>query len=291
VVRDRPDAIDPGRLRGLVEFSGVTYSYDAKRAAVSDLTFTALPGEIVALVGPTGAGKSTALALLHRALDPQTGTVKIDGMDVRGLQLSGLRKNIGVALQEVLLFNRSIGDNLRVGRPDATDEQLRDATAKAQALDFIETNPEGFEAKIGERGRMFSGSERQRISIARALVKNPPILILDESTGALDTHVEMKVEAALDELMKDRTTFVIARRLSTVRNASRILVFEAGRIVETGTFDELVSKDGAFARLVKARFSAGERTPDSAAAANPSHAAPNPDSAIPPDRITEDAAE
>ena len=144
-VRDRPDAVDPGRLRGLVEFKDVSFSYDGKRAAVADLTFTALPGETVALVGATGAGKSTALALLHRAFDPQSGTVKIDGMDIRALTLSGLRRNIGVVFQEALLFNRSIAENLRVGKPDATEEEMRSACERAQALDFIERQPEGFE--------------------------------------------------------------------------------------------------------------------------------------------------
>jgi ATP-binding cassette subfamily B protein len=253
-VRDRADAIDPGRVRGLVEFNDVSFSYDGKRAAVADLNFTALPGEIVALVGPTGAGKSTALALLHRVFDPQSGTVKIDGMDVRGIQLASLRRNIGVVFQEVLLLNRSIAENLRVGKPDATDEEIRDAAARAQALDFIERNPERFEANVGERGRMLSGGERQRISIARALLKNPPILILDEATSALDAATEAKVQAALDEVMKDRTTFVIAHRLSTVRNATRILVFEDGRVVESGTFDELVRRGGHFAALAKAQF-------------------------------------
>ena len=168
--------------------------------------------------------------------------------------MSALRRNIGVVFQEVLLFNRSIGDNLRVGRPEATDEEIRAAAAKAQALDFIEANPEGFEASVGERGRMLSGGERQRLSIARALVKNPPILILDEATSALDATTEMKVQAALDELMKERTTFVIAHRLSTVRNATRILVFDHGRIVESGSFDELIQRGGAFAALAKAQF-------------------------------------
>jgi ATP-binding cassette subfamily B protein len=253
-VRDRPDGVDPGRVRGLVEFSDVTFSYGGKRPAVSDLKFTALPGEIVALVGPTGAGKSTALALLHRAFDPQSGTIKIDGMDIRGLKLAALRRNIGVVFQEVLLFNRSIADNLRVGLPEASDEAIRDAAARAQALDFIERSPNGFDTSVGERGRLLSGGERQRISIARALLKNPPILILDEATSALDAGTETKVQAALDEVMKDRTTFVIAHRLSTVRNATRILVFEEGRIVETGTFDELVAKGGTFAGLAKAQF-------------------------------------
>jgi ATP-binding cassette subfamily B protein len=253
-VRDRPDAIDPGRVRGLIEFSDVSFSYDGKRAAVADLNFTALPGEIVALVGATGAGKSTALALLHRAFDPQSGSVKIDGMDIRGLKLAALRRNIGVVFQEVLLFNRSIAENLRVGRPEATDEEVRDAAARAQALEFVERNPEGFEASVGERGRMLSGGERQRVSIARALLKNPPILILDEATSALDAATELKVQAALDEVMKDRTTFVIAHRLATVRNATRILVFEDGRIVESGTFQQLVERDGVFAALARAQF-------------------------------------
>jgi ATP-binding cassette subfamily B protein len=253
-VRDRRDAVDPGRLRGMVEFSDVSFSYDGKRAAVADLSFTALPGETVALVGATGAGKSTALALLHRAFDPQSGTVKIDGMDIRGLKLSGLRHNIGVVFQEALLFNRSIAENLQAGKADATEAEMRDACARAQAIEFIERNPEGFAAVAGERGRALSGGERQRLSIARALLKDPPVLILDEATSALDAGTEAKVQAALDEVMKHRTTFVIAHRLSTVRNATRILVFDHGRIIESGSFDELVAKNGRFAELARAQF-------------------------------------
>jgi ATP-binding cassette subfamily B protein len=253
-VRDRLDAIDPGRLQGLVEFNNVSFSYDGKRPAVEDVTFTALPGQTIALVGPTGAGKSTAIALLHRAFDPQSGIIKIDGMDVRGMTLSALRRNIGVVFQEALLFNRSIADNLRVGKPDATLEEMRTAAARAQALDFIERGEQQFDTNAGERGRMLSGGERQRLSIARALLKDPPILILDEATSALDAVTEAKVNAALDEVMKGRTTFVIAHRLSTIRNATMILVFEHGRVIETGTFDELVEKDGHFAGLAKAQF-------------------------------------
>lgn len=152
-VRDRPDAVDPGRIRGLVEFADVSFSYDGKRPAVTDLSFTALPGEIIALVGSTGAGKSTALALLHRVFDPQSGTIKLDGMDIRGLKLGPLRRNIGVVFQEVLLFNRSIAENLRVGKPDATDEEIRTAAERAQALEFIEGHAQGFDAPVGERGR------------------------------------------------------------------------------------------------------------------------------------------
>jgi glucan exporter ATP-binding protein len=253
-VRDRPDAIDPGRLSGLVEFDDVSFSYDGKRPAVQDLSFTALPGQTIALVGPTGAGKSTAIALLHRAFDPQSGVIKIDGMDIRAIKLTALRRNIGVVFQEALLFNRSIADNLRVGKPDATEEEMRIAAARAQALEFIERGEHKFETNAGERGRMLSGGERQRLSIARALLKNPPILILDEATSALDAVTEAKVNAALDEVMKGRTTFVIAHRLSTIRKATKILVFDEGRVIESGTFDELVAQGGRFAELARAQF-------------------------------------
>jgi ATP-binding cassette subfamily B protein len=253
-VRDRLDAIDPGRLSGLVEFDNVSFSYDGKRPAIEDLSFTALPGQTIALVGATGAGKSTAIALLHRAFDPQSGVIKIDGMDVRGLTLAGLRRNIGVVFQEALLFNRSIADNLRVGKPDATEEEMRIAASRAQALDFIERSELKFDTNAGERGRMLSGGERQRLSIARALLKDPPILILDEATSALDAVTEAKVNLALDEVMKGRTTFVIAHRLSTIRHATRILVFDNGRVIESGSFDELLARRGYFAELARAQF-------------------------------------
>lgn len=252
-VHDRPDAIDAGRLSGLVEFNDVTFSYDGKRPAIEDLSFTALPGQTIALVGATGAGKSTAIALLHRAFDPQSGFIRIDGMDVRGVTLTSLRRNIGVVFQEALLFNRSIAENLLVGKPDATEAEMRKAAERAQALEFIERSG-GFETNAGERGRMLSGGERQRLSIARALLKDPPLLILDEATSALDAVTEAKVNAALDEVMKGRTTFVIAHRLSTIRNATRILVFENGRVIESGTFDELVAKGDHFADLARAQF-------------------------------------
>src|SRR6266404_3534772 len=260
-VRDRPGAIDPGRLHGDVQFDHVSFSYDSKRPAVRDLDFDVQPGETVALVGPTGAGKSTATALLHRVYDPQFGAVKVDGTDIRDFQLACLRKNIGVVFQEALLFNRSIAENLRVGKPDASDEELRAACARAQALDFVER--QGLDAPVGERGRLLSGGERQRLAIARALLKDPPILILDEATSALDAATERKVQAALDEVMKGRTTFVIAHRLATVRNADRILVLEDGRVVETGTFDELVRRGGRFLELAKAQFMVQENAQNS----------------------------
>jgi ATP-binding cassette subfamily B protein len=253
-LRDRPGAIDPGRVRGLVEFKEVSFSYDGKRPAVMDLSFTAAAGERIALVGPTGSGKSTALALLHRAFDPQSGAISIDGVDIRDLTLSGLRHNIGVVFQETLLFNRSIAENLRVGKPDASEAELREAAARAQALDFIEANSERLQAPIGERGRLLSGGERQRLAIARALLKDPPILILDEATSALDPLTESRVNLALDEVMKGRTTFVIAHRLATIRDANRILVFRHGRITESGTFEELKRRGGFFAELLAAQF-------------------------------------
>ncbi|HEX5845059.1 MAG TPA: glucan ABC transporter ATP-binding protein/ permease [Rhodoplanes sp.] len=257
-IHDRPDAIDPGRVTGRVEFDDVSFSYDGKRPAVLDLDFTAEPGERIALVGTTGAGKSTALSLLYRAFDPQSGAIRIDGLDVRGMTLAALRRNIGVVFQEGLLFNRSVAENLRIGNPDATEAELRDAAARAQALDFIERDPNGFDARVGERGRLISGGERQRLSIARALLKEPPILILDEATSALDAKTEAKLLVALEEVMKGRTTFVIAHRLATIRRADRILMFEHGRIVEAGTFDDLMRAGGPFSELAKAQYLSAE---------------------------------
>jgi ATP-binding cassette subfamily B protein len=253
-VADRPGAIEPKRFNGRVEFDHVTFSYGGGRPAAEDLTFSAQPGETIALVGATGAGKSTALALLHRAFDPQSGAIRIDDTDIRDIKLSALRSNIGVVFQESLLFNRSIAENLRVGKSDATEAEMLEAARRAQALDFIMSNSEGLHARVGERGRSLSGGERQRLSIARALLKNPPILILDEATSAMDATTEAKVQAALNEVMRGRTTFVIAHRLATIRNADRILVFDRGRIVETGSFEELVGRGGRFAELAKAQF-------------------------------------
>jgi len=257
-IRDRPDAVDPGRVHGLVTFRDVSFSYGSKTPAVLRLNFTAAPGETIALVGATGAGKSTALALLHRSFDPQSGTIEIDGRDIRTLKLTALRRNVGVVFQEGLLFDRSIAENLRIGRADATEEEMRRAAERAQALDFILAGERGFHARVGERGRRLSGGERQRLSIARALLKDPPILILDEATSALDAATETKLLRALDEVMRGRTTFVIAHRLATIRKATRILVFERGQIIESGSFEELVERGGKFAELARGQFLAPE---------------------------------
>jgi len=253
-LREGAGAVDPGRLFGRVRFSHVSFTYSGKMPAVADLDFSCEAGETVALVGPTGAGKSTALALLHRAFDPQSGSITIDERDIRDYTLVGLRRNIGVVFQEAMLFNRSIRDNLLIGKPDATDEEILRVAEQAQALEFIERLPHGLDSNVGERGRLLSGGERQRLSIARALLKNPPIMILDEATSALDTHTEAKLILAFEAAMKGRTTFVIAHRLSTIRNATRILVFKFGRIVESGSFDDLMARKSEFAALARSQY-------------------------------------
>ena len=255
-VRDKPDAVDPGRLTGNVEFRDVTFSYDGRRTAIRNVSFTVEAGKTVALVGSTGSGKSTTLALMHRVFDPNDGAITIDGIDLRDIPLTALRRNIGVVFQEPMLFARSIEENLRVGKADASDEEIAVALERAQATEFINNQSDGIKTIVGERGRSLSGGERQRVSIARALLKDPPIMIFDEATSALDATTERQLQAALDAATKGRTTFVIAHRLSTVRNADRIIVFDQGRIVESGDFDELVALNGRFAALARAQFMA-----------------------------------
>jgi ATP-binding cassette subfamily B protein len=262
LVADKPDARDIGRLGGAVAFEDVTFSYDGRRIAVSDVSFEVRPGETVALVGSTGSGKSTTLGLLHRVFDPDKGRVAIDGVDLRDMTLQSLRRNIGVVFQEPMMFARSIEENLKVGKPDASDEEVRVALERAQATEFVSRQTDGIRTIVGERGRSLSGGERQRVAIARALLKDPPIMIFDEATSALDATTERQLQAALDAATVGRTTFVIAHRLSTIRNATRILVFDQGRIVESGSFDELVAQGGRFAALARAQF----MTPDTAKA-------------------------
>jgi ATP-binding cassette subfamily B protein len=242
-----------------VSFEHVSFGYASGRLAVADLDFQAPAGTTVALVGHTGAGKSTAMSLLHRVWDPTEGTVRIDGMDIRELTLDSLRHNVGVVFQESLLFYRSIAENLRVGKADATQAELEAAARLAEAHDFIARQPRGYETLVGERGSTLSGGERQRLAIARALLKDPPILILDEATSALDAATEARVQRALRTLIRGRTTFVIAHRLSTVRDADLILVFDQGRIAERGTFAELVALGGVFTRLVETQLTPAAR--------------------------------
>jgi ATP-binding cassette subfamily B protein len=249
-VADDPNGIDIGRAKGDVEFDDVNFSYDGKRPALVHFSLQVPAGTKVAFVGPTGAGKSTALSLLHRMWDPQSGVVRIDGIDHRTIKLESLRRNIGVVFQDSTMFYRSIADNLRIGKPNATQAELEEAAKLAEAHDFIMRQPNGYDTMVGERGTTLSGGERQRLAIARALLKNPPILILDEATSALDSVTEARIQKALATLMQGRTTFVIAHRLSTIRDADVVVVFEHGRVAEQGGYRELTRRGGAFARLV-----------------------------------------
>ena len=247
---ERPGAKPLHNVAGHVRYENVTFRYGAGEQGVFELDFEAKPGETVALVGPTGSGKTTTLAMLQRLRDPEAGRILIDGQDIRDVKLDSLRHAIAVVFQDAGLFNRSIAENIRIGRPGASDAEVEEAARLAEAHKFITRKPRGYNYLAGERGAALSGGERQRIAIARAILKQAPILILDEATSALDTETENKIKRALDALRRGRTTFIIAHRLSTVANADRILVFDQGRIVERGTFKSLVEKGGLFARLV-----------------------------------------
>lgn len=253
-VPEKSGAIDIPRARGEVAFRDVGFSYPGGPPIFQHVNFAAAPGKTIALVGPTGAGKSTAMALLQRLWDPAEGQVSLDGHDLRDISLESLRRNIGVVFQESMLFNRTIRENLLVGRPDATQDELERACRLAEAHDFITRQPHGYDTMIGERGSSLSGGQRQRLAIARALLKDPPVLILDEATSALDAATEARVQKALSALMAGRTTFIIAHRLSTVRDADEILVFAGGAIAERGTFKDLVAEGGHFAELVKTQL-------------------------------------
>ncbi|MCS6930733.1 MAG: glucan ABC transporter ATP-binding protein/ permease [Acetobacteraceae bacterium] len=253
-VPEAPDAISIGRARGEVAFEGVGFAYPGGPPILQDISFSSGPGRTVALVGHTGAGKTTAMALLQRLWDPKEGRITLDGHDLRALTLESLRRNIGVVFQDAMLFNRSIRDNLLVGRPDATDQEIEMACRLAQAWDFIQATPDGLDTLVGERGATLSGGQKQRLSIARALLKDPPVLILDEATSALDAATEARVQQALKALMAGRTTFIIAHRLSTVKDADEILVFEGGRIVERGDYTTLLRQGGRFAELVRTQL-------------------------------------
>jgi ATP-binding cassette subfamily B protein len=248
-LQDSPDAPDLKVTRGQVAFENVAFGYDPANPVIKDLSFVVPAGSTVAFVGPTGAGKTTALSLLYRAYDPTSGRITIDGCDIRGVNLTSLRSQIAVVFQNPGLLYRTIAENLRIGKPDASDAELEAAARAAEAHQFVALKPEGYAAHVAERGKSLSGGERQRLSIARAMLKDAPLLILDEATSALDNVTEARVQRALNALMKGRTTFVIAHRLSTVRAADLILVLKDGRLIEQGRYVELIRLGGVFAEL------------------------------------------
>ena len=249
-------------VRGGVRFDNVTFRYGGEAEAdergnspvLHNISLTANPGEVTALVGPSGAGKSTLVTLIPRFYDPTEGRITLDGVDLRELELETLRAQIGTVPQETQLFSGSVRDNIRYGRPGATDAEVKGAAAAANAHDFIAAFPEGYETVVGERGIKLSGGQRQRVAIARALLKDPKILILDEATSSLDSESEALVQEALEVLMQGRTVFVIAHRLSTIRAADRIVVLEAGRVVQAGTHDQLLAQGGLYAELYERQF-------------------------------------
>jgi ATP-binding cassette subfamily B protein len=258
-VKNRPDAVDAFVPQGRVAFEGVTFSYDqdGREPVLKDISFVAEPGQTVAILGATGSGKSSLVQLIPRFYDVTEGRVTIDGMDVRELDKAVLRRNIGIALQESVLFTGTIRDNIRYGRPDATDEEMIAAAVAAQAHDFIGEFPDAYDTMLGQRGVNLSGGQRQRVAIARALLIRPSVLILDDSTSSVDVETETRIQEALEGLMEGRTSFAIAQRISTVLNADKILVLDDGQIAAEGTHGELITSSPIYQEIYESQLGNG----------------------------------
>ena len=261
-IEDAPDARELTVSAGAIEYRDVCFSYEdeelgsdrAGRPVIDHLDLSIHPGETIALVGPSGGGKTTTCSLLPRFYDVTSGSITIDGQDVRSVTQQSLRQAIGLVQQDVYLFDGTIGENIAYGRPGATQEEIVEAARRANIHEFIETLPAGYDTVVGERGSRLSGGQKQRVAIARVFLKNPAILILDEATSALDNESEEAVQESLERLARDRTTIIIAHRLSTIKNADEIATVERGRVVERGTHDELLARNGTYARYYRMQF-------------------------------------